>query len=398
MRKFTCLAPLLLLAACEQSGLPGPPASCLPPPPPRCTTIAFTPFAEYEKSETDYLDSIAIADMDGDCHPDLVTNPLDSVLVLENSGNGTFSGQVRSPLDCHEPSWPMVVADLDGDGRPDVGLTCVDDDGIWLLRNLGGGILGRESYDSVPPSRWDGGLILAGDFDGDGRADLLVAADSGPSVALNLGGFRFTLLPLALPPGAVEAVGDVDGDGKLDLVLDGGVMLGRGDGTFGHAIPYDRPDLDHLFVALGDVDGDGRPDIVVAGPSSPMSRDDPPRSGLRVLINRGGGHFAPLPDVALEFDVVLLALADFDADGRADLALPDYRSGKVHVLSNLTSASPTDVAFPTSSRSDRANWDAVAVSDLDGDGRPDIALVVHDLGTDGSPFDSAVSVLLNRCR
>jgi len=112
--------------------------------------------------------------------------------------------------------------------------------------------------------------VAIADLNGDGKPDL-VAANSRPStvsVLLGNGDGTFadkTDYPTGSGPATV-AVGDMNGDGRLDVVTTSGVMvsvlLGNGDGSFTTRFDYVA---DGSALALGDLNGDGRLDLVVSG-------------------------------------------------------------------------------------------------------------------------------------
>jgi hypothetical protein len=153
------------------------------------------------------------------------------------------------------------------------------------------------------------------------------------------------------------------------------VLLNHGDATFAPATLYavSTPKA----VAIGDLDGDGRPDLAVAHGSA-----------VAVLRNAGGGSFASPFDVAVDAagddaleDAFSVAVADLDGDGRLDIAVTSQLQPNVHVLRNLGGgqfAAPIDFPAGNQARS-------LAVDDVDGDGRPDIVVA----GLNG------VSVLIN---
>jgi hypothetical protein len=339
--------------------------------------------------------AIALADTGTDGALDLLVLNTGSadVSVLENDGAGHFSAAARYSVG--EEPMAVAVGDLNGDGRADLGaVSSVAEDVTVLLGSAGGGYRGARSQ-ATGGSRPT--AIGIGDLDRDGTPDLVVLGDksltNGSQLAVLLGdgrgGTRTANVYAASDAGSWSpralALGDLDGDGALDVATASyfgegvNVALGKGDGTLGDGVHYATGNYT-VGLAMGDLDGDGRADLAVANGRNEIGE-------VSVLRNEGGGTLgapARLPMGAGTPSSV--TLADVNGDGRADLIVPiriNDAAGTVNVLLNAgggTFAAPASYLTGPSPR-------MVAAGDLDGDGKPDLA--VTNTGNGG------VSVLLN---
>jgi hypothetical protein len=290
---------------------------------------------------------------------------------------------VRSTLTVHPRPWALELADVDGDGDLDV---VVGGDGVDVLLGDGAGGLTR-----APGSPYSGPTVAEdfafGDFDEDGRGDVVVAEhDEGPRLFLlrgaEAGGFELALgspfVVDATPHVHTVAALDFDGDGHLDVVTDSWpenrlvLVAGRGDGTFvtpGRQIPVPPSPINNL--RSGDLDGDGVIDIVT--PAHDLE-------AVTVLLGDGRGGFAQAPGSPYRSfgGFSTLAVADLDRDGDPDVAevhrsdsSTRYKQDALSLLINDGAGRLTHApGSPFTDLSGRAN--ALGVGDATGDGWPDV--------------------------
>ena len=311
----------------------------------------------------------------------------------ENERLGTPSTSLFLPAVTYRSGWQfafsVVVADVNSDGKPDAVVANSNSNTLGVLLGNGNGTF------KAPATYGSGGSagsitesVVVADVNGDGRPDLVAATGSAVGVLLGNGDGTFQVA-VRYGSGGMEAVSvavaDVNGDAKLDIVVANestntlGVLLGNGDGTFQPAVPYGSGSHSFTyFLVIADVNGDGKPDLVVADECT----DHPTcNSGaVGVLLGNGDGTFQaatiyPSGGVGSISGARSVAVADVNGDGRPDVLVANYFSGTVGVLlgnGDGTFQAPVDynVGF-TPVRS-------VAVADVDGDGLPDL-LVSGDI-------------------
>jgi hypothetical protein len=285
----------------------------------------FPSYANYSSGRD--VVAIAVADFNGDGSADLaMVNQADNtVSILFGSPSGKFTGRQIYDVG-HSPS-SAAVADLSGDGDLDVVVTNGGDNSISVLLNHGNGVFGPISTYSVGSN--PGGIVIA-DFNGDHKPDLAVTNtnDGTVSILLNRGDGTFLeagTYGTGQGPASIVAA-DFNGDGKPDLAiadsLEPGnglgsglvsVLLNNGDGTFGSRTDYSTGQFPASVVA-GDFNGSGKMDLAVAGNLDIYGN-------VSILMGNGDGSFQRRSVYDEGFGISSLVAADFNADGKLDLAV-----------------------------------------------------------------------------
>jgi len=354
---------------------------------------------------------IAAADFNGDGFQDIaIANAASAtVSVYLGSGSGTFSpaATVTLPKGCSAAY--IASARFTRAAQSDLLVVCAMGQ-VLVLPNAGHGTFGTPISTALPLGAWIGNLMIGqvhpaiADFNGDGKLDLVVpglgSSGSGASqvawyVLLGNGDGTFQT-PSSIPftgimPLSVVA-GDFNGDGKADVVAaaydsNGApwleVALGKGDGTFQTPVLSQLPATSGTVLLAADVNGDGKLDIVVAGSCLYLNLtgtgDSENNAGVTVLLGDGNGNFKIKFDTTEPNYVTDATLAGVLETGRLDLveatisfsSAATAPSGAVQIRPNNgdgTFGSP--IILPTSTTSVPTD---VTTADFDGDGRPDIA-------------------------
>ncbi|MFN7141196.1 MAG: FG-GAP repeat domain-containing protein, partial [Limisphaerales bacterium] len=326
---------------------------------------------------------LALGDVNGNGKPDIVATGGKYLTVLTNRGDGSFSLSAQytngvSTASADSTLGKLVLADLTGDGHLEIIAGTRDGDccgrSISVWQNAGNGTFGNATvYYGVTNSF----NLVATDLNGDGFNDVVVKASLWAAVLLGNGDGTLGV-PTNYFVNGILASGDFNSDGKPDLIApaqssnDIRILFGNGDGSFA---PFQAVGtvLQGHSIDVGDFDRDGNQDILVGSQGVGVSA---------ILHGNGDGTFrAPvlLPDVASFVNYI--KAADFDGDGWLDFT---YGWGSIFVV-NLRAENGE---YRRAKNFTGLQLRDLGVADLDGDGRPDI---VTAGGTTGQVF-----VLLNR--
>ncbi len=346
-----------------------------------------------------YTYMAACGDLDGDGKPDLAVANYGSNTVSvfrNNSTSGSISFAARVDFATDGPT-DVAIGDVNGDGKPDLVVASFGfNTAVSVLKNTS--IIGNISFAGkvyFAAGKYPSSVSI-GDMDGDGKPDLVVANDATNMVSVyrntgNNGTISFAAkvdfatgyYPLSV------SIGDLDDDGKPDLAIANtgsnttfSVFRNTSNsGTISFAPKVDFiTGSSPISVSIGDTDGDGKPDLVVA------NNDDNTVSVFRNSSNRGSVSFANKVDFTTGLHPYSVTFGDMDGDGKPDLAVSNSGSNTVSVLINTSTSG--SISFATKVDFATGGYPrSVSTGDLNGDGKPDLAVVNYN--------DNTISVFRN---
>ena len=343
--------------------------------------------------------AVVATDLNADGKADLAIEGDSSLAILLGVGDGTFTTATGSPINLSSQATDpvangLVFGDFNNDGKTDLAVV----DSGYTINNvpvfLGNGD-GTFTASLAPGTTNSASScsIAPADFNADGSLDLALGngAFGGVSALLGFADGAFNLVPppAVLAPSTAAcsiAVGDFNGDGKLDLVVPDStdnnvtILLGNGDGTFAAATgsPISIAGGPNV-VTVADFNGDGKLDLAIANGNN---------GTVTILLGDGTGNFTQATNSPITVGNTpdALAIGDFLGNGKLDIAVANFGDNTVTLLlgngdGTFTQATGSPFAVglgPT----------AIAVADFNGDGKLDLAVT--------NLTDNTISILLQQ--
>jgi hypothetical protein len=341
----------------------------------------YSVFTPYTVSQPNW---IIAADFNGDGKADVAYTVANGVGVAMGKGDGTL--QTPTSYNFTQNPWAVIAGDFNLDGKQDLAFS--DDSGkVQILIGKGDGTF------TLQAKNYLAGLYLAGmvngDFNRDGIPDIAVVDFLSASVGVLLGkgdgSFQNPVTYTAGDGATAVVTADFNRDGKPDLAVvnenanNVSILLGNGDGTFGPA-QNAAVGLNPLDIAVADLNNDGNSDLLIANSGD---------NTVGVLKGAGNGSFT-YTSYNVGNAPLSVAPSDFNGDGKLDVVVANYYGNGVYIVPGDGSG-----ALTTSSKSFYSAGIGpayVAVADFNGDSEADLAIV--DTG-DSSGHNSSVGIMVS---
>ena len=377
------------------------------------STISFAPQVSYPISKGRGPDYLSVTDFNNDGIPDIIggiSSPTSSQLVIAGNsnnaidvllgkGDGTFAPFPVPPLTPVGSTSPIafaVAGDFNNDGKMDVVAMAQNSTSLLFYAGHGDGTYAAPVSTALGGTYANAVGAVTGDFNGDGVPDLAIVTNGGFAVALSLKNGSFqplnTIFKSAISAGSL-AVADFNGDGKLDIATPicgstgGPVSVHVYDGNGAGGFTDSQPvTLNYCPSALftSDLNGDKKPDLVSLNNSGSSSVAD-------VILNQGQGAFANPKGYGLDPNgSAMLTLVDANGDGSPDLVSVSLINRPYSINTLLNNGDGT-FAKAVSTPTPYAAW-ALAGADLNGDKKGDLIISPNPFAANDDTYDLLFAV------
>ena len=305
-------------------------------------------------------------------HDRIVIGTTQADVDLSLAGNTVATAPTPTPTSTTTPTptTRRVAGDLDGDGKADVVWRNASNGQNMLWTMNGAAVKASAALPAQSDQNWK--LVKVADFDGDGKADILWrhSTTGANQIWLMNGATRLSSTNL---PGVsdqnwkVVGTGDFDGDGKADILWRNSstganqIWIMKGATVVSATALSAVPDLNWSVAAVGDLNGDGRSDIVWRNAATGQNQ---------AWLMKGtviSSNTALLTVADLNWKVA--GMGDFDGDGKADILWRNAGTGENAIfLMNGTVVSNSAYIYQVADQ----NWKVAGIGDIDGDGRADV--------------------------
>ncbi|MEZ2303328.1 MAG: FG-GAP-like repeat-containing protein, partial [Microcoleus sp.] len=353
--------------------------------------------------------SVSIRDINGDGKLDLAvanSGSNNASILLNTTTTGATTPTFATKVDFTTGSFPASVSigDINGDGKPDLATANFSNTASILLNTTATGATTPTFATKFDFPTGTGSISVSiGDFNGDNKPDLAVSNQNSSNVSILL---NTTTTGATTPTFATKvdftvasqatsvSIGDFNGDNKPDLALvqrlGNIVSIFLNTTTTGATTPTFATKVDFTTgfspqsVSIGDINGDGKPDLAVVNSNN---------STASILLNTTATG-ATTPTFATKVDFATgsgprsVSIGDINGDGKPDLAVANSGSASASILLNTTTTGATTPTFATKvDFTTGANPVSVSIGDINGDGKPDLAVANNGSNT--------ASILLN---
>jgi hypothetical protein len=357
-------------------------------------TTALTPQTTTSTGANTLPDWTTLADINGDGKPDLITSvySTDSIRVQLGNGDGTFQAATTILIAAGFGPAENHLVSLRGTSTLDMIISSFNTNQIAVLLGNGNGTFQAAAFYTVGSGVNTPTSLTTGDFNHDGNLDVAVANTGDNTVSILLGNGLGTLTPLGAPiavghdPEAIRA-GDFNADGFSDLAV-----ANYHDGTVTLLLNNQNNTFTASTISTGTGAGSGPQALAIEGSGSTLllAVANYHNNTVSIFASAGNGTFGAQKIVAVGTGPDDVSFADFNGDGIPDLAVANYTSGTVSLVmgsagGTYSALGPFNVGTAPYS---------VAVADLNLDGTPDIVVpncLSNNIGTLLSGTQIAVS-------